>query len=380
MSVLALTHARDILGITGGLGALCAVLAAVIGGPIVGAAVATAGWAFFFPLVAQYQATSIVTLPIWVMAGALTGLLADRLRAADDERTRLVTDLEREAMTRDFVMTASHELRTPLAAISGAALTLANRRLEVPERERMLDLVIDQSRRLARVLDDLLSASKLDGGLLNMALEPCRPLPIAREVVAAAQASAPAGLTVELSAVETIPDVVADRDKLRQVLANLVDNAVKYSPEGGQVTVALGPGRDGLRFAVCDRGLGIPASEHRRIFQKFYRLDPAMTRGIGGTGLGLYIVGELVRRMGGTIDLISSEGTGSTFWFELPLAPEEIQSDPADEPLAAERRPTARALLTRCVRRPLLGAARAVAGSVGDYAKPARPTVGITSR
>jgi signal transduction histidine kinase len=104
------------------------------------------------------------------------------------------------------------------------------------------------------------------------------------------------------------------------VLVNLVDNAIKYSPEGGPVSLSIANGDGSVRFAVADSGLGIPASEHRRIFEKFYRLDPGMTRGIGGTGLGLYICRELVRRMDGKIWVESSLGNGSTFVVELPAA------------------------------------------------------------
>jgi two-component system sensor histidine kinase VicK len=104
------------------------------------------------------------------------------------------------------------------------------------------------------------------------------------------------------------------------VVANLVDNAIKYSPDGGTVTVEVGAADDGrLRVSVHDEGLGIPNREHERIFEKFYRLDPNLTRGVGGTGLGLYISRELVERMGGRIWVESTEGRGSTFAFDLPL-------------------------------------------------------------
>jgi signal transduction histidine kinase len=114
--------------------------------------------------------------------------------------------------------------------------------------------------------------------------------------------------------------VAADPDGLRQVLVNLVENAVKYSPDGGRVELRVEAVDGRVRFSVGDRGLGIPASEHERIFEKFFRLDPNLSRGVGGTGLGLYICREMVRRMGGRIRLESEPGGGSTFWFELPPA------------------------------------------------------------
>jgi two-component system sensor histidine kinase VicK len=111
------------------------------------------------------------------------------------------------------------------------------------------------------------------------------------------------------------------------VLANLVENAVKYSPDGGLVRVRLEHANGDLRFTVVDEGLGIPPSEHRRIFEKFYRLDPDMTGGVGGTGLGLYICRELVRRIDGRIWVESQPGAGSTFYVEIPVRPRAIAVD-----------------------------------------------------
>ena len=119
--------------------------------------------------------------------------------------------------------------------------------------------------------------------------------------------------------------MAADPGKLQQVLANLVDNAVKYSPDGGTVTLALEQRGDHVRFLVADPGIGIPEAEQRRIFEKFYRLDPDMTQGIGGTGLGLYIARELVRRVDGRIWVEPNGGRGSVFFVEIPAAPPSPQ-------------------------------------------------------
>jgi two-component system sensor histidine kinase VicK len=117
-----------------------------------------------------------------------------------------------------------------------------------------------------------------------------------------------------------VPAVAADSDKLRQILVNLLDNAVKYSPDGGHIHLRIAPADGFVSFAITDEGLGVPTSEHGRVFEKFYRLDPELTRGVGGTGLGLYISRELVRRMNGRISIESQEGEGSTFKVELPVA------------------------------------------------------------
>ena len=124
-----------------------------------------------------------------------------------------------------------------------------------------------------------------------------------------------------------MPPVAADAEKMRQVLGNLVENAVKYSPDGGTVTVRLEPHGGSVRFAVADEGIGIPLGEQPQVFEKFYRLDPNQTRGVGGTGLGLYICRELVRRMNGRIWVNSEEWKGSTFYVELPVAEQQVTAE-----------------------------------------------------
>jgi signal transduction histidine kinase len=128
--------------------------------------------------------------------------------------------------------------------------------------------------------------------------------------------------TLELAVVASaeVDDVAADPDKLRQVLVNLTENAIKYSPDGGHIEVRVDRADEAMRFSVRDQGIGIAPEEQARIFERFHRLDPNMTRGVGGTGLGLYICRELVQRMGGRIWVTSREGSGSTFSFDLPLA------------------------------------------------------------
>jgi len=228
-----------------------------------------------------------------------------------------------ESMRTEFVSTVSHELRTPLAAIYGAAMTLrrSDVALDDDQRAKMLDVVSGEAERLARTVNDILWASRLDAGSLHVAIGSCDPLRLATDVVEAQLAHLESGYELVLEAQDDLPDVVGDPDKIGRVLINLVDNAIKYSPDGGRVEVKLARAGGRVRFTVTDEGLGVPPSEQRRIFEKFYRLDPNMTRGVGGTGLGLFICRELVRRMDGRIWVESAGlGRGSTFSLELPAA------------------------------------------------------------
>jgi PAS domain S-box-containing protein len=225
-----------------------------------------------------------------------------------------------ESMRQDLVATVSHELRTPLAAIYGAALTLrrGDVELEAELRDKLLEVVVEESARLSEIVNDLLLASQLDSGKLRVTIEQCDPVEIAQLEIDAAKTHVPVNVELELDAPESLPPVAADAGQLHQVLSNLIDNAIKYSPDGGTVRLAVTARDHHIQFAVTDRGLGIPPVEQDRIFEKFYRLDPDMARGIGGTGLGLYICRELVRRVNGRIWLESEDGRGSTFFVELP--------------------------------------------------------------
>jgi PAS domain S-box-containing protein len=229
-----------------------------------------------------------------------------------------------EELKADFVATVSHELRTPLAAIYGSAQTIRRKDIELdPEiQDQLLGVIASESDRLGTIVNDLLIAGRLDAKQLPLAIERCDPVELAGSVVEAARTHLPETIDLELEVPQRVPKVVADPGQLRQVLVNLLDNAIKYSPEGGRVALSIANGDGAIRFTIADAGLGIPSNEHRRIFEKFYRLDPDMTRGIGGTGLGLYICRELVRRMDGKIWVDSKLGEGSTFVVELPAAAE----------------------------------------------------------
>jgi PAS domain S-box-containing protein len=228
-----------------------------------------------------------------------------------------------EQIRQDLVATVSHELRTPLAAIYGSAMTLNRKDIELQDgiQEKLLNVIVEESGRLTTIVNDLLLASQLDAGRLEVHIESCDASALALSLVEAARTHLPDGIQLEVDPIaDDLPAVAADEAQLRQVLDNLLDNAIKYSPDGGEVRLSVEAVEEGVRFAVADSGLGIPEAEHARIFEKFYRLDPDMTGGIGGTGLGLYIARELVRRVGGRIWVEPNNGRGSVFRVEVPAA------------------------------------------------------------
>ncbi|HEY7019326.1 MAG TPA: ATP-binding protein [Gaiellaceae bacterium] len=226
-----------------------------------------------------------------------------------------------ENLRSQFVATISHELRTPLASLHGAALTLREHDLPAQTQDDLLAMIAEQSNRLARLVEEILVAGQLDSGSLSVVADSFDPEPLVRSVVDTARTRVGEETTLEVSLPKVLPNVHGDEERTRQVLLNLVDNAIKYSPSGGRIDVTVGAVGEWLRFSVRDEGLGIPVGEQERIFEKFYRLDPDQRRGIGGTGLGLYICRELVRSMGGRIWVESEPGRGTTASFELPAEP-----------------------------------------------------------
>ena len=225
-----------------------------------------------------------------------------------------------EKIRSDFVSTVSHELRTPLASVYGAAMTLARKDLELDDgqRSQLLGVVSHEAERLARIIDDVLLASRLDTETVSFSIESCDPVEAVEAAARAARTHLPSHLELEVAS-SSAPRVAADPEQLRQVLENLIDNAVKYAPEPGVVEIGVGRRGRWACFWVRDEGIGIPEGQQERIFEKFYRLDPELLRGVGGTGLGLYISRELVQRMDGRIWVESEDGAGSTVFFELPI-------------------------------------------------------------
>ncbi len=226
-----------------------------------------------------------------------------------------------ERLRKEFVANVSHELKTPLTSIRSLTETLLDGALGDPaHNRRFVQLIEEDVARLSRLIDDLLELAQIEsqaealrmtpvdlGPLLQDALRTLRPEQEKRRLT----------VTVDLG---PRPMVQADSDRLKQVLINLVDNAIKYNREGGSIRVTAQPEGSALRVKVADTGIGIPARDLPHIFERFYRVDKARSRQRGGTGLGLSIVKHIVEAHGGTVTVASELERGSTFSFTLPLA------------------------------------------------------------
>ncbi len=231
-----------------------------------------------------------------------------------------VTDEHALEKTRsDFVATASHELRTPLAAVYGAVRTLRREDVELSDNDRttFLEMIESEALRLSHIVDQILLAGQLDADAVELRLTECNPAELAAGVIESASVHLPDGISLNLVSDGSTP-IMCDDNKLRQVLVNLLDNAIKYSPDGGKVEIRIEQDDASCEIVVSDEGLGIPISEREKIFEKFYRLDPQQTKGVGGSGLGLYICRELVERMDGQLRVESEPGVGSRFMVSLP--------------------------------------------------------------
>ena len=185
------------------------------------------------------------------------------------------------------------------------------------EQREWAEFIRAESSRLAEIVDTLLDISSIDRGGLELTLEPVRLIEIIDVILASVSRASDRHHIVLVG--DSSLEVLADREKLTQVLRNLVDNAVKYSPEGGRVTIACERSGDLGRLSVSDEGLGIPPEERERVFARFHRIDRPEAARIRGSGLGLYLVREFVREMGGDVEVVQSEPGATTLAFTLPL-------------------------------------------------------------
>ena len=246
-----------------------------------------------------------------------------------------ITELERvDQMRRDFVINVSHELRTPLASITGYAETLLDGAIhDKQNNERFVKILWQNAQRLTQLTSDLMTLSQIEvkarefeflqqsvANILGLAADGIRPV--------LAQKS----LQLTVAPIEEDLKIRCDISAVQQILSNLLDNAAKYTPAGGSISLGVQSGQRSLNLYVKDTGIGIPQEHVPRLFERFYRVDKARSRELGGTGLGLAIVKHLVQAHGGSVWVESEPGTGSTFWFSLPF--EQVTT--SLEPVIAE--------------------------------------------
>jgi signal transduction histidine kinase len=254
------------------------------------------------------------------LLGRLAASAIQNIRAYENEH-RTVEELRSlSALRADFVSLVSHELRSPMAAVIGAARTLQRRwrELQPTQREAFLALIADETTRLTTLVGDVLDTSRIDAGTFSFTFTEVDLVALVRDAVAAAAAGQDEiPIVAELA---TTAPIRADPERLRQVIGNLIDNAVKYSPVGESVAVELAPQNGAAVIAVTDRGPGISPDDQRLIFEKFGRATGAGTASKPGTGLGLFIARSIAEAHGGTVEVSSAPGRGATFRLSLPLA------------------------------------------------------------
>ncbi|MBC7258649.1 MAG: response regulator [Chloroflexi bacterium] len=247
-------------------------------------------------------------------------------------QVRLVRDITRERelerMKSDFVSIVSHELRTPLFYIKGFIELLLHGKAEDPKvRTEFLTIIRDQTDHLTKLVEDILDTSKLEQGNFLLKRERVPVEDLIRQAVADAEGmAANAGVALRVEIAEPLPEVIGDFVRLKQVMANLISNAIKFSKSGGAAIVRGLPKPGEVWVQVEDQGAGIPSQSLPHVFDKFFQAEPSQTRSSGGAGLGLYIAKQIIEHLGGRIWAESELGKGSTFTFALP-----VQEDPADD-------------------------------------------------
>jgi len=254
-----------------------------------------------------------------------------------------ITELRRlERVRRDFVANVSHEFRTPLTAIQGFAETLLAGAMDDPQnRERFLEIIVEHSRRLARLTEDLLKLSKMDADRLELEIRRVSVSQLIESCIETTQHRATEKeIAISVQPSEAVPDIAGDRRRLAEVLQNLLDNALQYTLSRGEILVSAKARDTEVVFTVADTGIGIPKADQSRIFERFYRVDAARSRELGGTGLGLSIAKHIVEVHGGRIWVDSEIGRGSQFHFTVPLF--DAERAPRPTPAGAATRGTGR--------------------------------------
>ncbi len=237
------------------------------------------------------------------------------------------TEIERvEKTRRDFIANVSHELRTPLTSIQGYSETLLDNHMEPHNVRDFVEIIRKNATRMSRLTEDLLVLARVESGEQNFHCQMVSPRELLEDAVQTFQEIA-VSRNLELSVMNTSNSLVSvDRDAIHQVLANLIDNALKYGGSGGKILAGACETEEGVQFYVRDFGGGIPSEHLPRLFERFYRVDKARSRESGGTGLGLAIAKHIVRAHGGTIRAESELNHGSTFYFTLPRQPQPVEA------------------------------------------------------
>jgi signal transduction histidine kinase len=272
------------------------------------------------PVAALVSSARTVTLPVAVGDRDLwLSFVAVRSRDGVVYAIRDMTaERQLEEERSDFVAAISHELRTPMTAVYGAAQTLLRTDITLDEEKRamLLNMIATQAARLTQITEEVLLTTQLDRGHVHLERAQVDVAEVVRAAVDAIRAQLSDSLPIELDVPPDVSPAYGDADRLVQVLVNLLDNAAKYG--AAPVRVRAESSNGVVRILVSDAGPGVVPADRQRIFEKFYRSDPRITRAPSGTGLGLYISRELTQRMGGRLDLASEPGTGATFVVELP--------------------------------------------------------------
>jgi signal transduction histidine kinase len=252
------------------------------------------------------------------LLGRLVASAVQNIRAYESER-KTVEELRRlSALRADFVSLVSHELRTPMAAVIGAARTLQQRwrELSPEQRESFLELIAGETNRLAELIGDVLDTSRIEAGTFSYSFSDVDLAELVRDTVSILSLGQDeVGLVAHTA--DPIPHVRGDRERLKQVLTNLIENAVKYSAPGEQVEVTARAENGRVCVTVSDRGPGIASEQQGLIFEKFGRAN--VGSGKPGTGLGLFIARSIAEAHGGSLDVRSAPGQGATFTLALPL-------------------------------------------------------------
>jgi PAS domain S-box-containing protein len=242
---------------------------------------------------------------------------------------------EMERLKDELVSTVSHELRTPLTSLRGFAELMLKRNFAPEKQRKFLDIIHRESLRLTELINDFLDLQRIESGRQQYNFKDIELTPLLNEIISVFHHE-PGRHNLRLNVPTSLPPICADTARLQQVMMNLLSNAVKFSPQGGQITVGARLEDDVIKVWVTDQGVGVPPEALPNLFHRFFRVDNQDTRSIGGTGLGLALVKEIVKTHGGRIWVESTIGVGSTFFFTLPIADAVVESRPAPAPIQTQ--------------------------------------------